>query len=157
MKYCTHCGKELFDEAVICTGCGCEVSSKATQTANVLNQDVSQMLNTLSSRLNTNGIIWIIIGALQILGGIFINWVLLIVGTLNIISSIQDINYSKELLKNTNGIVERFEPLTGPVITLIYNLVFGGVIGVVGSLYYFFAIRNYVLENKTAFKNLETH
>ncbi len=23
MKYCTHCGKELIDEAVVCTGCGC--------------------------------------------------------------------------------------------------------------------------------------
>ncbi len=22
-KYCTHCGKELLDEAVICPGCGC--------------------------------------------------------------------------------------------------------------------------------------
>lgn len=24
MKYCHKCGKELFDEAVICPGCGCE-------------------------------------------------------------------------------------------------------------------------------------
>jgi hypothetical protein len=23
MKYCTHCGKELCDEAVVCTNCGC--------------------------------------------------------------------------------------------------------------------------------------
>lgn len=29
MKYCTHCGKELLDEAVICPSCGCEVSHKA--------------------------------------------------------------------------------------------------------------------------------
>ena len=28
MKYCTHCGKELLDEAVICPGCGCEVEKK---------------------------------------------------------------------------------------------------------------------------------
>jgi hypothetical protein len=25
MKYCNKCGKELFDEAVICPGCGCQV------------------------------------------------------------------------------------------------------------------------------------
>lgn len=25
MKFCSKCGKELFDEAVICTGCGCAV------------------------------------------------------------------------------------------------------------------------------------
>ena len=23
MKYCTYCGKQLFDEAVFCPGCGC--------------------------------------------------------------------------------------------------------------------------------------
>lgn len=23
MKYCTKCGKELMDEAVVCPGCGC--------------------------------------------------------------------------------------------------------------------------------------
>lgn len=23
MKFCTHCGKEIADEAVICLGCGC--------------------------------------------------------------------------------------------------------------------------------------
>lgn len=23
MKYCSHCGKELLDEAVVCTNCGC--------------------------------------------------------------------------------------------------------------------------------------
>ena len=26
MKYCSKCGKELLDEAVICMGCGCQVS-----------------------------------------------------------------------------------------------------------------------------------
>lgn len=25
MKYCTKCGKELNDEAVVCTNCGCSV------------------------------------------------------------------------------------------------------------------------------------
>ena len=25
MKYCSHCGKEIFDEAVICPNCGCAV------------------------------------------------------------------------------------------------------------------------------------
>ncbi len=27
MKYCTKCGRELLDEAVICPGCGCAVES----------------------------------------------------------------------------------------------------------------------------------
>ena len=28
MKICSKCGKELFDETVICPGCGCPVSSE---------------------------------------------------------------------------------------------------------------------------------
>lgn len=29
MKFCTHCGKEIMDEAVICPGCGCTVAAPA--------------------------------------------------------------------------------------------------------------------------------
>ena len=154
MKYCTHCGKEIMDEAVICPGCGCAVGSSA-QAASVGNADISALLNTLSQRVKTNGIIWLVIGILQVLCGIFLNWVFLIVGVLNIISSVQDMNYSKELLEKPVGIVAKFEPIVGPIITLIYNLVIGGVIGVVGSIYYFVAIRNYVMENKQFFESLD--
>lgn len=153
MKYCTHCGKEMFDEAVICVGCGCPVSSaKNNIVSNPI--DSTRLINTLSQRVTTNGVIWLVIGILQILGGIFISWFLLIVGALNIISSIQDLQYSKTLSENPTDIVAKFEPLTGPIIAMIYNLVIGGVIGIVGSVYYFVAIRSYVMENKQAFSSL---
>lgn len=157
MGFCTHCGKELFDEAVICTGCGCSCApSGANVNPVTYATGGNALLNTLSNRLNTNAIIWLVIGILQILGGIFINWFLLIVGLLNIISSVNDMNYSKQILQNPTGIVTRFEPITGPIITLVYNLVIGGVVGVVGSIYYFVAIRSFVLENKDFFANLDT-
>lgn len=152
MKYCMHCGKELLDEAVICVGCGCSVDGPSVNNKSV---DGPTLLNTLSQRLNTNGIIWLVIGILQILGGIFIDWFLLIVGVLNIISSVQDMQYSKTLLENPNGIVAKFEPITAPIITLAYNLIIGGVIGVIGSIYYFVAIRNFVMENKQFFASLD--
>lgn len=155
MKYCTHCGKELMDEAVICTGCGCAVGGQTISMAKEETVDGTTLLNTLSQRLNTNGIIWMVIAVLQILGGIFINWFLLIVGVLNIVSAVQDMNYSKTLLKNPKGIVAKFEPITGPIITLVYNLVIGGIIGVAGSIYYFLAIRNYVMEHKPFFASLD--
>ena len=155
MKYCTHCGKELLDEAVICVGCGCAVDRQSVQMADNMPVDGTALLNTLAQRLNTNGIIWLVIGILQILGGLFINWFLLIVGVLNIVSAIQDMNYSKTLKVNPVGIVAKFEPIAGPVITLIYNLVIGGVIGVVGSIYYFVGIRNFVMENKQYFASLD--
>ena len=31
MKYCSKCGKELVDEAVICPGCGCAQGNQAMQ------------------------------------------------------------------------------------------------------------------------------
>ena len=155
MKYCTHCGKEIMDEAVICVGCGCAVTNQNTQTVAGQAADGAALINTLAQRLNTNGIIWLVIGILQTIGGIFINWFLLIVGVLNIISAVQDMKYSKILAENPNGIVAKFEPLTGPIITLVYNLVIGGVIGVVGSIYYFVAIRNYVMENKQFFASFD--
>lgn len=156
MKYCTYCGEKLFDEAVVCPNCGCLVDRQNVRTTNSMSPDSGVLLNTLSQRLNINGIIWLVIGILQILGGVFINWVFLIVGVLNIISSVQDMQYSKTLLENPSGIVAKFEPLTGPVITLIYNLVVGGVVGVAGSIYYFLAIRNYVMENKQFFAGFDT-
>ena len=31
MKYCTHCGNELLDEAVVCPKCGCAAAAKPTE------------------------------------------------------------------------------------------------------------------------------
>lgn len=31
MKYCSKCGKEIMDEAVICPGCGCSQDNRALQ------------------------------------------------------------------------------------------------------------------------------
>ena len=42
-----------------------------------------------------------------------------------------------------------------PIITLVYNLIFGGVIGVGGSIYYLVAIRKFVLGNKERFALIE--
>lgn len=151
MKYCTHCGEELLDEAVICVGCGCAVDGNKP----ISDYEKTKLLQALSQKVNTNGIIWLVIGILQILGGIFINWFLLVVGVLNIISSVNDMKYSKDVLENPKEIVARFEPVTGPIITLVYNLVIGGVIGVVGSIYYFVGIRNFVMENRTAFESFD--
>ncbi len=155
MKYCPKCGTAMADEMNFCASCGSPVGPRPAPAVYAPAINPTPLLNTLSQRLNTNGIIWLVIGALQILGGLFIDWVLLIVGVLNIISAIDDMNYSKTLLTNPTGLMKRFEPLTGPIITLVYNLVFGGVIGVAGSIYYLVAIRNFVMEHKVAFSSLD--
>ncbi len=154
VKYCTHCGKELLDEAVICIGCGCATATERRIAVDAAAQ--RNLVEKLSSKVMTNGVIWIVIAALQILAGLLLNWFILIVGVLNLISAIQDISYSKTVLQDQTGIVNKYEPLAGPIITLVYNLVIGGLIGVIGSIYYFVAIRSFVMENKTAFAQMDT-
>lgn len=33
MKFCTHCGREIMEEAVVCPGCGCSVAAASVATA----------------------------------------------------------------------------------------------------------------------------
>jgi len=148
MKYCSHCGNEMMDEAVVCVKCGCSASLNNNITGNQ-----SNLVQQLSDRVKINGIIWLVIGILQVLLGLTVNWVLLIVGALNIVSSVQDLNYSKSVIDSPIGIVDKFKPLTGPIIVLAYNLIFGGLIGVVGSIYYLVGVRNFVLSNENSFAN----
>lgn len=49
MKYCSHCGKEVADEAKICIHCGCEVENTSPQI--VINNSNN------NTNTNTNGII----------------------------------------------------------------------------------------------------
>lgn len=151
MKYCRHCGKEIMDEAVICISCGCMVEDCNPYQLKKATTDPAVLLDNLSNRVCINGIICLIIGVLQIFCSIFLNWVFLIIGVINIVTGIQNIKFSRDLLNKPEYIVAKFEPMTKAIIILIYNLLIGGIIGVVGSIYYFVAIRNYVMENKTAF------
>ncbi len=32
MKYCSHCGAEIANEAVVCVKCGCETAARKTET-----------------------------------------------------------------------------------------------------------------------------
>ncbi len=144
MKFCTYCGKEIMDEAVICVHCGCPVAARTTRVT----QEV--VLHTLANRLTINGILWICIGVCQCLIGYFLYWWVGIVGIVNIISAIADLRYSKTVYYADvrSKIVQKFEPLAGPILVLIYNTLIGGLIGVIGSIYYFIAIRGYVMENR---------
>ena len=139
--YCTKCGKELPDDAVICTGCGCLANPESAPA-----KEIDPLVVSLSEKIKTNAIIWIAIGAIQILTGVFF-----IVGILNILSAVNDLKYAQSVLQDPSGIVPRFEPLTMPIIVLVYNLIFGGLIGVAGSIYYFVGIRSFVMENRATF------
>lgn len=147
MKYCTHCGKELLDEAVICPSCGCRVDYTFSSA------DISvDLIHELSERVKINGVVWICIACIQFVLALTVNWVLGIIAVLNLISALRDLNYSKEVLTNPMGIVEKFEPIILPIIILVYNVFIGGVIGIAGSIYYFVGIRSFILKNKELFE-----
>ena len=116
------------------------------------------LLRTLSERYKINGIIWIVLGILQGLGSLLLlpeGLFVLIVGILNIISAVQDLNYSKNVLMQPQGIVNKVKPLAMPIVVTVYNLIFGGLIGIAGSIYYLVGIRNFVMTNANAFMALE--
>ena len=159
MKYCYHCGNILIDEANFCTSCGCaQAGGRQTQQHSSPTQGSSDatLLSTLSVRIKTNGIIWIVIGAIQILLGTFINLFISVIGALNLVSAFGDINYSSRILQNPVGIVSNAQPLVRPIITLAYNFIAGGIIGVAGSIYYLVAVRGFILVNQAYFLSLES-
>ena len=141
MKFCKNCGYGYEENVEVCGNCQTTLDAN-----NTLSDD---KLKVLSERIKINGIIWLVIGILQCFSVAFI-----IVGILNIISAIQDLKHSKTVFHYRVGLVKAYKPLVSPIITLLYNLIFGGVIGVVGSIYYFLGIRGYVMENSEYFNAL---
>ena len=65
MKFCQKCGKELNDDAVICTGCGCAIPTHQGRFSNntTPNTNFSSYDSTTSDGL---GITSIILGAIGI-------------------------------------------------------------------------------------------
>ena len=55
MKFCSKCGKELVDDAIVCTGCGCAVVKPET---NLVEDKVSVGLCILSALIPLFGIIY---------------------------------------------------------------------------------------------------
>ena len=155
MKYCRHCGTELDDNVKFCSKCGKDANSEPTShESNAKGGNDSGIVKTLSERLQLNGIIWIIIGAVQILvGGIAV--LPIAVGAYNIYAGVTDLKNSKRILDDPTGIYSTYEPIAMPIVILVCNLILGGVIGVAGSIYHLVAIRQYVVEHKDEFLALE--
>lgn len=58
MKYCAYCGKELFDEALICSSCGCptELYKRQQQQNQQANQNQTQNQATNHATPSTTNI-----------------------------------------------------------------------------------------------------
>ena len=49
MKYCSKCGKEIMDDAVICVNCGCPVENAPAKNTNVAAQNEFGEKSTLAT------------------------------------------------------------------------------------------------------------
>ena len=156
-KFCSNCGNEVHENAVVCIKCGCAIPQMDASKQH-MTQNKKSVLDVISQRIQINGIIWLAVGALQIILGILDvreNWFLLLVGAINLVYGFADLKYSKDCLVRPIGIVKQAKPLVRTVIVLVYNLLIGAIIGVAGSIYYLVAVRAYILENERAFLEIE--
>lgn len=113
-----------------------------------MSENLSNVTKSLSEKEKVSAIIWLVIGIMQCLSFAFI-----ISGAWNIYAAVTRFKQSKLVLNPWPGIVDSYDKwMTSIIISIVINVIFGGVIGVAGSLYDLFVIRNYVLSNKQVFQ-----
>ncbi|MBQ6996752.1 MAG: zinc-ribbon domain-containing protein [Oscillospiraceae bacterium] len=168
MKFCSKCGKELMDEAVFCPGCGCAVSgANMYKDVNVQQMDSQVLLRKLQRKLKAEIQLWMCIGIAQAVIGLIllVNALdgeffiglpisLFVISIVNLCSSAERKKFSRAIDGKPVGIVKRYEPFYTYVLNFAYNLIFGGVIGIAGSIYGIMT-RNFVLKNESAFLTME--
>lgn len=174
--FCSKCGKEIPNGAKFCSNCGTYVSSQIYQQPPQQQYQQQQyqqpyqsvytqpktLLQQLSDKVKVEAIIWISVAGLQyLLGLLFLLFVsipygifLLIIAVLNTLFSVRSFKYCREVLVHPVGIVSKYEPIGGLIVTLIYNILFGGIIGVAGSIYGF-VLRSFVMSNRNQFMQIE--
>lgn len=128
------------------------------------------ILQQLSGKVKANAIIWLVVACLQYLLGIIyiamgldsydggalvvMGIFVIIVAVINTLVSVRDFRYSREVLYRPVGIYAKFSPVGGYVGMLIYNIFFGGIIGIAGSIYAF-VVRSFVVNNELQFAQIE--
>ena len=120
------------------------------------------IIDILTKKINTNGKVWIVIGIIQTIASIlwfgdilrrvqiwwFIPFLIILEGIKNIARGFKDIKFSERLWHTPTKIVKRYKTPAAAVEAFIDNIIFGGVIGIIGCI---------MLQNSRRFvkKNLE--
>lgn len=88
-------------------------------------------------------------------GFILMGILYIIVAIINIASAVNDYKFSNEILVRPTCILDKYEPVWRFIASIIYNILFGGIIGCAGSFYEFFGIRAYVMKYAAQFRQME--
>lgn len=109
--------------------------------------NIQEITKNLADKEKTSGIIWIVIGAIQVL-----TCAACIAGAWNIYAGISRLKQAKAVENPWPTIVADYDKWqTNIIICLVINLIFGGVIGAAGCIFDFMT-RSYVLDNKAVFE-----
>jgi hypothetical protein len=130
------------------------------------------LINEISKKVNTAATIWMVIGIIQLCVGTlyfliyflsgniysvidyFTAGFLLVIGLININTSNKDRKFAKAILQSPIGILAKFKGLTSFIVTLIYNIFFGGLIGIIPSIYEL-VTRNFVMTHEKRLLDIE--
>ncbi len=175
MKFCSKCGKEIMDDAVICVHCGCATADypRSTNTKS----DYEDALDRLENNSRSATTFWKTFGIIQMLiGGVgtiifivtWINWnydslalfplvsfwLVLCCGIGNLQYGRKEARFMESIKQKPVGIIKHYEPLGNLVATLIANILFGFLFGIIGSVLDIIT-RNHVMNNRRIFKEIE--
>lgn len=172
-KFCSTCGAAV--SGVSRTG-----REDAAVSGRPVRQGTEELVLQLSKKVRVEAIVWCVVAAIQVLVGFTLinegsqldtlgsafgianagaersgmGVIILIVAAVNFYVCSRDFKYSKEVLDHPVGIVKKYRPLAGLVINLVYNLIVGGIIGAVGSVFWFIT-RSFVMNNEKEFEAIE--
>lgn len=148
--FCRSCGNELSANVVFCNGCGVKVGSNqgsqnGAGSRQMVTADVNATLRKISDYEKTSGILWMVLGGLQVISVFGI-----IAGVWNLYAGYTHIKISPRILASDSTIPSEFESLTPLIIFGLINLFLGGGIGIIFVIFDYI-IRGKVLENRDLF------
>ena len=150
-KFCHSCGVNIPSVVFFCSNCGARIgqqkidnSVSAKVVVNVQSNG-SNTLKRLADYEKVSGILWIVLGVIQVLTIIGI-----IAGAWNIYAGYTRVKISPRILSGDSDIPALFDDMTQLIIIGVINLILGGFIGILFVIFDFI-IRDQILENKTLF------
>ena len=144
--YCPRCGAPYDSMTKLCSKCGANLVSNIMFKQNkqmpsyedridTMYSDATYCVKALSKRARISGRIWSVIAIIQLVLSIicfpFPFWIAAI---LNIIWTVTRFKHSKLILVPNKELLSKYDS-TWYGLSYIYNILFGGLIGLVGNIY----------------------